>query len=81
MIPHVIQIQVCGGKLCPTLETACQEYLECLMNDVDREKISFTIVLGKGQTKHITIRQESNRVVAYGDFEGLPNFLEYAQQT
>ena len=80
MIPHVIQIQVCGGRLCPTLETACQEYLECLRNGVDREKLHFTIALPDGEVKAITIRQEHDRVVAYGDFEGLPNFLEYADE-
>ena len=75
----VIEIQVCGSKLVSTLKKACQEYLHCLKNGTDREKLHFCIVLATGETRSITIRQEDNEVVAYGDFEGLPNALEWAQ--
>ena len=75
----VKEIQVCGGRLVSSLEGACQEYLHCLLEGTDREKINFFITLANGEAKHITIRQEGNRVIAYGDFEGLPNALEWAQ--
>ena len=80
----VKEIQVCGGRLLSTLEGACREYLNCLdqreVENVDREKLSFTIITPSGSTKHITIRQEDDGVVAYGDFEGLPDFLDYARE-
>lgn len=72
-------IQVCGGKIHNTLSDACLDYLECIIKGTDREKINFSITLSNGETKSITIRQEDDRVVAYGDFEGLPNALEWAQ--
>ena len=75
----VKEIQVCGRKVHEMLSEACLDYLECIANGTDREKISFVVILANGETKHITIRQEDNRVVAYGDFDGLPNALEYAQ--
>lgn len=74
----VKEIQVCGGHLFDKLADACIDYLECL-EYTDREKIHFAIKLPDGKTKCITIRQEDNQVVAYGDFEGLPGALEYAQ--
>ena len=75
----VKEIQVCGGKIHKTLSEACLSYLESVANGTDREKINFATLLTNGETKHITIRQEDNRVIAYGDFDGLPNALEYAQ--
>ena len=80
MIPVVKEIQVCGGRLCTNLEDACQDYLKCLANGIDREKLHFTIILPDGKVKSITIRQGDGRVVAYGDFEGLPNALDYAYE-
>ena len=75
----VKEIQVCGGKLCTTLEEACQEYLMRLSQGTDRAKLNFAIVLATGKVKGITIRQEDDRVAAYGDFDGLPDALEWAQ--
>ena len=80
MVAVVKEIQVCGGRLFTNLEKACRDYLECLANGIDREKLNFSITLPDGKTKHITIRQEDNRVVAYGDFEGLQNALDYAKE-
>ena len=75
---EVIQIQVCGGRLFANLEDACRNYLECLEQGIDREKLHFSIQLPSGKLKGITIRQEAGRVVAYGDFEGLPNAFDYS---
>lgn len=75
----VEEIQVCGGKICHDLAAACSEYLECIAKGTDREKLHFDIVLSNGITKSITIRQEESEVVAYGDFDGLPDALEWAQ--
>jgi len=75
----VKEIQVCGGKIHKTLSEACLNYLERVDIGTDREKIDFAILLANGETRHITIRQEDDKVVAYGDFDGLPNALEYAQ--
>ena len=75
----VKEIQVCGGKIHKMLSEACLDYLECIAEGIDREKISFSILLSNGETKQITIRQEDDRVVVYGDFEGLPDALEWAQ--
>ena len=79
MIPIVNEIQVCGGSLFTDLESACRDYLKCLEEGTDREKLNFSILLPSG-TKHITIRQEYTRVVAYGDFAELPDALEYAME-
>jgi len=81
MEAKVIEIQVCGGRLFNNLADACGNYLECLEDHTDREKIHFCIELPDGLTKSITIRQEGNKMVAYGDFDGLPNFLDYATQS
>ena len=74
----VTEIQVCGERIYKTLLEACLYYAKCVSDGVNREKLLFAIRLTNGETKHITIRQEPGRVVAYGDFEGLPSFLDYA---
>ena len=76
----VDEIQVCGGRLFNNLEKACIDYLKCLADGVDREKLNFRITLPNGDIKHITIRQEDDAIVAYGDFEGLPNAFDYARE-
>lgn len=76
----VFEIQVCGGRLFNDLESACQDYLQCLKDGIDREKIHFSIRLPNGERKGITIRQEDGNVVAYGDFAGLPDALDYARE-
>ena len=75
----VKEIQVCGGKLFKSLYEACQEYIYCVDDGIDREKLNFSIILSDGTIKHITIRQTGDAVVAYGDFEGLPNAVEWAK--
>ena len=78
----VKEIQVCGGRIFGSLYEACQDYIQCVDEGIDREKLNFSIVLSSGEIKHITIRQVDevdDGVVAYGDFEGLPNALEWAQ--
>lgn len=74
----VKEIQVCGGKVFTSLLEACQEYVDQVKKGVDREKLHFAITLPGGKVKTITIRQEDDKVIAYGDFEGLPSFLEWA---
>ena len=45
-----------------------------------RAKLNFTIKLPDGTIKSITIRDEDDQTVAYGDFEGLPDFLDYSKE-
>ena len=80
MVAKVKEIQVCGGRLFNNLEEACKNYLQCLSEGIDREKLHFTIILPNGKVKSVTIRQEDDQVVAYGDFEGLSNVLDYAKE-
>jgi len=47
--------------------------------NVKRTKIHFTIQCPDGKVRFITIRDEDDGTVAYGDFEGLPSFLDYAK--
>lgn len=76
----VKQIQIGGGQIVDTLEDACIEFLAMIhRQDVARYKINFTIELPNGEIKAITIRDEGNETVAYGDFEGLPSMLDYAE--
>jgi len=78
----VTEIQVGGYHNCKSLEEACEAYLS-LKGDLEiipRTKIHFDIKLPSGIMKTITIRDEDNQTVAYGDFEGLPSFLDYAEE-
>ena len=43
-------------------------------------KIHFAIELPDGSMRTITIRDDENGTVAYGDFEGLPDFLDYSKE-
>ena len=74
----VKSIQVGGFHNCHSLEEACRYYTNC--GDLEREKIIFVIELPDGTLKQITIRDEVNETVAYGDFEGLPSMLQYAEE-
>ena len=78
----VKEIQVCGGNIHKSLLMACKEFAVNEWPELP-QKICFVIKLSSGETKQITIReedQEKDRIVlAYGDFEGLPSFLEYAE--
>ena len=76
----VKEIQVCGGKFFDHLYYACVDYIKCRNEGVDREKLNFTVTLDSGETKHITFRQEDDGVHVYGDFEGMPNFLQWSQR-
>lgn len=75
----VTEIQVCGGRVVTTLYDACLEYIGRVSDGVSRKKLNFDILLPDGSRKHITIRQEDGELVAYGNFEGLPSMLDYAQ--
>lgn len=77
----VTQIQVAGGPIYTSLEKACVAFINMRANyDPMTTKIHFTIQLPNGETKTITIRDEDKKTVAYGDFEGLPSFLDYAKE-
>lgn len=74
-IPKVISIQVGGEKVVGSLEEACWEY-----HNTPRPKINFTIEDKNGKTRSITIRDDEDLgTVAYGDFDGLIDFLEYSK--
>jgi hypothetical protein len=75
----VKEIQICGGKICDRLYGACGEYIKAIDNGTDREKLHFDILLDNGQTKSITLRQMEDGVHVYGDFEGMPNALEWVR--
>ncbi len=77
----IVEIQVGGGKLVHSLTLAAREYVEMMKStDGYRAKINFTIKLPNGEIKSITIRDEDDETVAYGNFDGLPNALDYAQE-
>jgi len=72
----VREIQVGGCNIYDSLEGACKAFAR---EDPPRKKINFTIELPNGECKSITIRDEDDITVAYGDFEGLPDSIEYAK--
>ena len=79
----VTEIQVGGGVCVNNLEQACADFMSMVRTTSDtgyRAKLNFAITLPNGETKHITIRDEDNETVAYGDFDGLPNVLDYAKE-
>ena len=79
----VKSIQIGGGLNVVNLEDACQKYIDMISNSGEqgyRAKIIFLIKLPNGEEKQITIRDEDNETVAYGNFEGLPSFLDYAKE-
>lgn len=78
-VARVKEIQVCGGRLFTMLSDACLDYIECISQGIDREKMNFSVILPDGQVKHITFRQEDDGIVVYGDFEGLPSMLDWAK--
>ena len=71
----VTEIQVCGSPICNSLTEACKVFLK----EQGPPKLHFTIRLPNGEVKHIVIRDEDDCTVAYGDFRGLPDFLQYSQ--
>ena len=76
-------IQV-GGSVCAnSLEEACREYIKMVSRSSEmgyRPKLNFTIKLADGTIKSITIRDEDDQTIAYGDFEGLQSFLDYSKE-
>lgn len=81
----VSEIQICGGKVVKpylngTLADACLNYIEAIAQGIDRQKLNFSVTLDDGTTKHITFRQEDDGIHVYGDFEGMPDALEWAKR-
>jgi len=77
----VIEIQIGGLDIYHSLWNACREYANGVAhNTILRSKINFAIKLPDGKVKYITIRDEDEETVAYGDFEGLPSALDYAKE-
>ena len=77
----VTEIQVGGMTLVSNLQEACRQYVNLMnLEECPRAKIHFSIRLPNGEMRSITIRDEDGETVAYGDFEGLPGFLDYAQE-
>lgn len=77
------EIQVGGGVCVHSLEEACKEFVKMASRSSEtgyRAKLNFTIKLPDGQMKTITIRDEDEETVAYGDFKGLPDFLDYSKE-
>lgn len=72
----VKEIQVGGYKTFTSLEEACHEFVK----GQPRPKMNFAIQLPNREIKYITIRDEDNETVAYGNFEGLPSMLDYAKE-
>ena len=75
----VTEIQVGGLTIVHNLEDMCLEYLKLIYSGFPhRTKIHFSIKTENGD-KGITIREDDG-IVAYGDFDGLESFLDYAQR-
>ena len=77
MLAKVREIQVNGYYICRNIRDACKKLLA---DDGSLEKLNIAVILKDGSVKHLTIRQEDDCIYAYGDFAGLPDFLEYAQE-
>ncbi len=77
----VTEIQIGGGRIVHSLAMAVRSYVEMMQNvDGYRPKINFTILLPNNSGRTITIRDEDGETVAYGNFEGLPSFLDYSKE-
>ncbi len=76
----VKEIQVCGGRVVTGLLSACDEFITEIDRETDRPKLHFAIVLDDGSIKSITFRQIGGEVEVYGDFEGMPNFLDWSKR-
>jgi len=77
---EIEEIQVCGGHVHQHLYSVCLDYIACVDGKIDREKINFAVALDDGSVKHITFRETDDGVQVYGDFEGMPNALEWAKR-
>ena len=77
----VVSIQVGGVANVKSLEGACRELIRQAQEfEIRRTKICFVIKLPTGEQKQITIRDEDDETVAYGDLEGLPSMVDYAKE-
>ncbi len=79
----VIEIQVGGGKSVHSLEEACTEFINMVRATSDtgyRAKLNFTIKLPNEELRSLTVRDEDKETVVYGDFKGLPTFLDYSEE-
>ncbi len=79
----VVNIQIGGAYEAKNLEEACRKYIEMVDGSIQmgyRAKMSFVIKALDGEDKQITIRDEDYQTVAYGNFAGLPSFLDYARE-
>ena len=78
---RVKSIQVGGHTNTGSLAEACRAFYGGLYDGtLVRHKIIFVIETDLGY-RQITIRDEGDTTVAYGDFEGLQSFYEYALET
>lgn len=69
-------IQIGGRYIIRSLRDMCNLYTQLDQKGaLDRDKIHFCIRLPDGSHKHITVRQQDNGVIAYGDFDGLPSLM------
>ena len=76
---EVVSIQIGGAILANNLEDACREFVRSSQDYNLPFKIRFSIRTNDG-VKYITIRDDLNKTYAYGNFEGLQNFLEFSQE-
>ena len=76
----VTQIQVGVATQAARLQAAITAAYFAPEEFAARPKLIFVIKCNDGQTRQITIRDEDTETVAYGDFAGLPSFLEYARE-
>jgi len=76
---EVVGIQVCGVKHAESLKEAVELLVKGGYSSL-AYKLNFTVKLANGTLRTITIRDDEGETVAYGDFEGLPSFLDYARE-
>ena len=81
-VAKVVEMQVDGIEPCFSLKDACATLTEWEKRQGEEgptlTKIHFLLVLPNGEQKSITIRDDGKETVAYGDFEGLGTFLDFA---
>jgi len=73
----VVSIQIGGITIANSLLDACLRYIH---DNPPRSKISFIIRDNNGELKSLTIRDMDKGTVAYGNFDGIQDFLEFAQE-
>lgn len=70
----VKEIQINGGLIVSDLDSAVKR-----LSYEGPQKIHFCIEMPDGSLKGISFRQEGQEVLAYGDFEGLPDFIDVVE--